>query len=611
MKMEMILAVKARKYCVFWMLLGSLTTGCTTGPSASDEAQRLIEQGAFEEGLTRYRELANKDPIAYGLRYAQLHDSILRDLLQQAKAARDERRWEDAAELYRKVLQIEPRQEIAARAFQALPGEQALTQKLDQIRQVLEQGDRVAAKRQLQALLRENPTQREALQLQEVIQRQDQLLAPASSATNPRLLEEITLELSDIGLQDLLRILSQTSGVNFVLDKDVPAELHTTIYTRKTTVLSALDLILNMNQLARKPLSDTAFLIYPDKEEKRSRYEELSVRTFYLRSADPLKIQDMIKVLAAPRTVYVDEAQRILVVRDRPSVIAAVERLVEIYDVPEPEVVLEVEIMEVNTDDDNNLGVQYPSTLSIGLKSGNDKAGTIGFDKLGHLNSSNFQLSYPDPLAVINFLQTASDARLLANPRIRVSNRQKAKILIGDKVPVITSTVNQTSSASTESVSYLDVGLKLEVVPEIHFNDDISINIDLEVSNVAKEIRSNNGLLAYQIGTRNATTVLRLRDGEKQVLAGLLKDEAQEASSQVPGLGWIPGLGRLFSNKSKKNKRSEIVLQLTPHIVRTGQMPTTPTIGFDSGTSERASTQPQRLTPAGQYSSDHIEDGKR
>lgn len=610
MKMDMILA-KPRKYWALWMLLGVLATGCTTGPSQSDEAQRLIEQGAFEEGLTRYRELADKDPMAYGLRYVQLHDSVLRDLLQQAKTARDERRWDDAAGLYRKVLQIEPRQEIAARALQALPGEQVLTQKLDQVRQALEQGDRVAAKRQLQALLRESPTQRDALQLQEVIQRQEQLFGPDSSAINPRLQEEITLELSDIGLQDLLRILSQTSGVNFVLDKDVPTDLHTTIYTRKTTVLSALDLILNMNQLARKPLSDTAFLIYPDKEDKRSRYEELSVRTFYLRSADPLKIQDMIKVLASPRTVYVDDAQRILVVRDRPSVIAAVERLVELYDVPEPEVVLEVEIMEVNTDDKSNLGVKYPDTLSVGLQGGGNKAGSMSFKDLGHLNSSNFQLYYPDPLAVINFLQTGSDARMLANPRIRVSNRQKAKILIGDKVPVITTTVNQTSSASMESVSYLDVGLKLEVIPEIHFNDDVSINIDLEVSNIAKEIRSNNGLLAYQIGTRNATTVLRLRDGEKQVLAGLLKDEAQQASSEVPGLGWIPGLGRLFSNKSKNNTRSEIVLQITPHIVRPGQMPTTATVGFDSGTSERASTQPQRLTPAGQYSSNHIEDGKR
>ncbi|AMN80592.1 hypothetical protein AYR47_20780 [Pseudomonas azotoformans] len=606
--MDMMSAVKLHRRWMIGLLLGGLSTGCTTGQSQGDDAQRLIEQGQFEEGLERYRDLANRDPMAYGLRYIQLRDSVLRDLLQQAKTARDNRRWDEAARLYRKVLNIEPRQEIAVRALQALPSEQVVTDKLDKVRESLARGDSGGAKRQLQALLHDHPTQRDALQQQDVIQRQEQLMASDSNLLNPRLQEEITLELSDISLQDLLRLLSQTSGVNFVLDKDVPTDLRTTIYTRKTTVLSALDLILNMNQLARKPLSDTAFLIYPDKEDKRNRYEELTVRTFYLRSADPIKIQDMIKVLASPRTVYVDDAQRILVVRDRPSVIAAVERLVELYDVPESEVVLEVEIMEVNTDGKSNLGVQYPDTLSVGLQGSGEKPGSISFKDLGHVNSSNFQLYYPDPLAILNFKQTGGDARMLANPRIRVSSRQKAKILIGDKVPVITTTVNQTSSASMESVSYLDVGLKLEVIPEIHFNDDVSITIDLEVSNIAKEIRSANGLLAYQIGTRNATTVLRLRDGEKQVLAGLLKDEAQQASSEIPGLGWIPGIGRLFSNKSKTNTRSEIVLQITPHIVRPGQMPATTTVGFDSGTSERASTHPQRLTPKGQYSSSTLDE---
>ncbi|MNZ13407.1 Type IV pilus biogenesis and competence protein PilQ precursor [compost metagenome] len=585
-----------------------LVGGCATDQIDVQNAQHLIDQGRQEEGLASLRQLADRDPTAYRLRYVQTRDGVIKDLLLQAQAARHAQNWEVARELYRKVLIIDPQQESASRGLSLIAAEQAVAAALQKAESAVKRGDANAAQRELRLALNLDPNHAQARQLLlEVERRLHQSNASDDPPINPRLLEEVTLELSDIGIKDLLQILSHTSGVNFVLDKDVAPDLHTTIYTRRTTVLSALDLILNMNQLAKKQLSDTAFLIYPDNEEKRNRYEELTVRTFYLKGADPSRVQDMIKTLAAPRILFIDEVQKMLVVRDRPSVIAAVERLVDLYDKPEPEVVLEVEIMEVNTDDKSNLGVQYPDSLGIGLKGDSDEGGKISFKDVRQLNSGSFQLYYPDPLAVINFKQTGGDARMLANPRIRVSNRQKAKILIGDKVPVITTTVNQTSSASMESVSYLDVGLRLEVQPEIYVNDDVTINVDLEVSNIAKEVRSSNGLLAYQIGTRNTNTMLRLRDGETQVLAGLLKDETQEATSELPGLGWIPGIGRLFSNKSKGNTRSEIVLQITPHIVRAAQIPTLDNSKFDSGTSERASTRPLRLTPAGRYSSSVIE----
>ena len=182
-----------------------------------------------------------------------------------------------------------------------------------------------------------------------------------------------------------------------------------------------------------------------------------------------------------------------------------------------------------------------------------------------------------------------------------MSNRQKAKVLIGDKVPVITTTVNQSSSASTESISYLDVGLKLEVMPEIHVNGEVTMAVDLEVSNVVKEIRSTTGLLAYQIGTRNANTVLRLRDGETQVLAGLLKDEQNHNAAGIPGLGQVPGVGRLFSNQGSTSGRSEIVLLITPRIVRAMPTPPAHVVEFASGTADSAGIRPMRLTPGGRY----------
>lgn len=587
--------------------LTCLVGGCATTTGELDEAQNLIAQGHLEQGLARLRQLSERDPTAYRLRYVQARDRVLADLLHQAQQSRAAEQWGAAERLYKQALGIDPKSDGAARGLATLPDARAALAALAAARASMARSELQAAETKLREALRLDPELPEARQLLSRLQSRKAAEA-TTSRINPKLLEEVTLELSDVSVQELLQILSQTSGINFVLDKDVPPDLRTTIYSRKTTVLSTLDLILNLNQLARKQLSDNAFLIYPDNEEKRGRYEELTVRTFYLRSADPLKVQDMVKTLVSPRTVYTDEAQRILVIRDRPSVIAAVERLVSLYDVPEPEVVLEVEIMELNTDDKNNLGIQYPDSLGIGIQGDGDESGRISLKNAHHIDSGSIQLYYPNPLAVINFQQRGGNARLLANPRIRVSNRQKAKVLIGDKVPVITTTVNQTSSASMESVSYLDVGLKLEVQPEIHINDDVAINVDLEVSNIAKEIRSTNGLLAYQIGTRNATTQLRLKDGETQVLAGLLKDESQNATTELPGLGSIPVLGRLFANKSRNDSRSEIVLQITPHVVRSADPPSRTTTEFDSGTSERASTKPMRLTPAARYSSSAIQE---
>jgi len=168
---------------------------------------------------------------------------------------------------------------------------------------------------------------------------------------------------------------------------------------------------------------------------------------------------------------------------------------------------------------------------------------------------------------------------------------------------VITSTVNQSSNAITESISYLDVGLKLEVEPEIHVDNDVTMRVSLEVSNIVKEVRSSaTGLLAYQIGTRNVNTVLRLHEGETQALAGLIKSDSQESGTHIPGLGKIPVLGRLFSNDSDSSTRSEIVLLITPHVTRSLATPSSYAQTFPSGTAEQVSTRPLRLTPAAQYS---------
>jgi len=172
-----------------------------------------------------------------------------------------------------------------------------------------------------------------------------------------------------------------------------------------------------------------------------------------------------------------------------------------------------------------------------------------------------------NPAVTLNLRSEAGEGNTLANPRIRVKNREKAKIHIGDKLPVFTTTSTANVGVAA-SVSYLDVGLKLDVEPNVYLEDEVAIKVNLEVSSVSREVTGPANSLAYQIGTRSASTVLRLRDGETQVLAGLISDEERSSANRLPGLGDIPAVGRLFSSQRDNNSKTEIVLLITPRIVR-------------------------------------------
>lgn len=562
----------------------------------------MLLDGDTENALARLEKLAAAEPTNYRLKYVRSKDLALRDLLQKARQLEIQKRLPEAEQSYRAMLRLDPHNESALASLASISRNAIETQQMVRADASLKAGDSDAALQIFREILQGNPGNVDARKLMQAIEIDRNRGAMADPVLSATLRKPVTLELRDVAIQTVMEIFSQTSGVNFILDKDVKNDLKTTIFAKNTSVENALDLVLRTAQLRRKTLNASTFLIYPDSEEKRRRYEDLVMRTFHLKNADPKKMQEMVRTLVGPKSMYVDDRFKMMIVRDNLDVIAAIERLVAAYDIADPEVLLEVEILEVNSNTLLNAGIQYPDRLSASVLGAAGSAGSLTVDEARSLRRDNFRLLLPDPLLVLNLRESGSDAKTLANPRIRVTNRQKAKVLIGDKVPVITTTVNQSSSASTESISYLDVGLKLEVTPEIHVDNEVTIALDLEVSNVVKEIRSTTGLLAYQIGTRNANTTLRLRDGETQVLAGLIKEEQNNSSAGIPGLGSVPGVGRLFSNQTNTGGRSEIVLLITPRIVRALAMPPSHAAEFPSGTLDNASVRPMRLTPGALYS---------
>jgi general secretion pathway protein D len=258
---------------------------------------------------------------------------------------------------------------------------------------------------------------------------------------------------------------------------------------------------------------------------------------------------------------------------------------------------LEVEVLEISRDKLSNLGIEWPDTFSLSTPP-DAAGGALTFGALKHVTGN--QLLTTPLQATLNFKLQNTDANLLASPRIRVRDNEKAKILIGDKVPIITNTVTPVSTGTpvvTGSVQYIDVGIKLEAQPHTYPEGDVGILLNLEVSNIVKEIAGPAGSLAYQIGTRMVSTSLRLHDGQTQILGGLISDSDRNTASKVPGIGQLPILGRLFSNNNGDRTKTEIVLSITPRILRAKAVAEDATADVWSGTEGAIRENPLRLDP--------------
>jgi general secretion pathway protein D len=391
----------------------------------------------------------------------------------------------------------------------------------------------------------------------------------------------ITLEFKDVALKQIFEIISRTSGLNFLFDKDVKNDQKTSIYLKNSTIETAVHFTLLTNQLEQQVLDANTILIYPNTAAKQKDYQEMVVKSFFLTNAEAKNVANSLKSILKVRDIVVDDKLNMLIIRDSKEAIQLAEKIIALQDLAEPEVMLEVEILEVKRTRLLELGIQWPNSLTLTPLSVAGTGGALTLADLQNQTPSTIGASI-SPLS-FRARKEDSDANLLANPRIRARNHEKAKILIGDRVPNITTTATATGFVS-EAINYVDVGLKLDVEPTIYLNNDVAIKISMEVSNIVSQLKTQSGSVAYQIGTRTASTVLRLKDGENQVLAGLINDEDRNTGTKIPGLGDMPLLGRLFGSNLNNNQKTEIVLSITPHLIRNIQRPELIDSEFPAGT---------------------------
>jgi len=561
----------------------ALLAGCTA-QRAYQDGNALVAQDQVGAGLVKYREAVAADPgnALYRAALLRARDTSTTRLVEQAERELAAGRVGAARAAYQQVLAVDPANERGLAGMRQLEADRRHGAMLEAARQDVQKKDPEAARQKLAAILTERPGHEGARLL--LAELDEQATAPAADTVLAASFRKpISLEFREAPLRQIFEIIARHSGLNFVFDKDVRSDTRTSIFLKNSTVEAAVHFLLVTNQLERQVMDGNTILIFPNSAAKLKEYQELTVKTFYLANADAKSIANTFKTILKSRDVVVDEKLNLVILRDSPEAIKLAGQLVALQDVAEPEVMLDVEVLEIKRSRIMDLGVAWPQSLGFAPLIGASGA-ALSIDELRGINSS--LVGVTGVRATLNANKTDTDSNTLANPRIRVRNKEKAKVVIGDKVPNITSNVSPTTTGAfvTQSINYVDVGLTLNVEPTIYLNNEVGIRISLEVSNLVDTVTTDSGSVAYRIGTRSATTMLQLKDGENQVLAGLINSEERSSGSKVPGVGNLPILGRLFGSTRDANDKTEIVLSITPHLVRTIQRPSAGASEFSAGT---------------------------
>jgi general secretion pathway protein D len=569
------------RYLMFTLGLLVSLVGCASS-QLHTEGLSNVQEGRYEEGLEKLKQAAAKSPgnAMYRLDLKTKREEAIRSLIATADRARSTGALDEAESLYRRALGIEAGNDRAQRGLEMLARDRRHAEIMVQALRDFDQDRLDEADARVRTVLAENPGFGPAINLRTKI---DAARGPRN--VTPRLKTRdnrpVVLQFRDASTKMVFEVLARQTGINFIFDKDIKSDGKTTIFVQNVPVEQAIDLVLGQNQLARQVLSDNMVLIYPNTPAKQNEYQDQIVRTFYLTNTEPKRAMEMFKTMLNAKTLFVDERAGAIVIRDTPEVVRMAERLIASIDLPESEVMMEVEVLELTRTRMQELGIKYPQHVTLAPT---PLAGDpLVLQDLKEQDATTITVSSIS--ATIDLTKTVGTTNVLASPRIRARNHEKASILIGQRVPVITSStivLNGGDSTNT-NVEYVDVGLKLAVEPTIYLDGDVAINVNLEVSNIVSTVTVGD-TVAYQIGTRNASTLLRLKDGETQILAGLISDNDRRSSTHIPGLGDVPLVGRLFGSQKDDIEKSEIVLSITPRIIRTQPRPRSEDSEFWFGT---------------------------
>ena len=412
----------------------------------------------------------------------------------------------------------------------------------------------------------------------------------------------------------LFETVGKLAGINVLLEPDFQSR-RISIELTRVTLEQALDHLAVITKNLWKPLTSNTILVYA--AAKRREQEPLVIKTFYLSNLiQPQEIAELaqsIRNLLENNRVQQVNSQNAIIVRDTPDKVAIAEKLVNDIDKAKAEVVIDVAVLQMRRDRSREIGL-FPGSPGLQIPvvfnpsrtlPGSDTGATssaIPLSSLGSLSTNDWSIILPG--AALNLLLSEGGARLLQNPQVRAVDGQSAKLAIGERIPIATGSFSSAlgvgagagiSPLVSTQFQYIDVGVNLDIIPKVHGDRDVSLKVKVEISAVTSRVNVG-GLEQPIIGQRKVEEEIRLREGEMNILGGIIETQETTSMAGIPGLSKIPVLKHFFSSTRKEVSENEVLIVITPHIVRLPRMTAANLRGIDVGTSSNFRIRTRRAT---------------
>jgi len=382
------------------------------------------------------------------------------------------------------------------------------------------------------------------------------------------------LRFVESNIRSIFQALGKYAEVNILFDeqfKDISFSINLTDMDFE----AAINALCLASKNFYRIIDEKTIIVAPDQPIKRAQYELSAIRTFYLSNIKAQEIQgplaQMLRTQFRAPSIIVDKNLNSVTVRDTPSNIELAEKLLKIWDKSKGEVVIDLEIMEVSRIKLRQIGLDFDQYL-VGLRyDGAGDSEDTGWYNLKDIDLSkgeNFQISFPT--SFIRFLESDADTKIIAQPRLRGLEDEEIRYLVGESIPIPRTTFTPIAAGGVSqqpitSFDYKDVGIEIKITPKIHSENEITLELDMKITSLAGTGYANLPIIA----TREVKNIIRLRNGETNLLAGLLKDEERKTLKGIAGLKNIPLLGSLFSNTDQTISQTDVILTITPYIIRT------------------------------------------
>ena len=400
--------------------------------------------------------------------------------------------------------------------------------------------------------------------------------------------EPLGLSFRNASLREAYQALGKTVGVNFVFDPEFRDQT-INVDLKDVPFDQALNALSTVGKTFYRVVDSRIVQVVPDTPAKRREMEQQVVKTFFLSNADLKETIDLLRIVLGARRIAPLPGANALTINDTPDKVAAAERIVDIVDKQRAEVMVDVEILEVNRTKLREYGIEITSGTTEGISGAIFPSTTVTEttkDANGNPVTTTRPITLGDnpykksnllitslPGVIYRLLKSDTSTRLLANPQLRTAEGQTAQARFGDQIPVPVTTFSPIATGGISqqpitSFDYKNVGVNIDITPRVHHDNDVTLALKLEVSSVAQSVGVAGVQNLPTFNSRQVTSVIRLRDGETNILAGLISDAERTSYSGLPGLASLPVLGKIFAHNRKEIQETDIVMTLTPHILR-------------------------------------------